>query len=95
MPVTVVLRLEAPRAYPMLLGRPWLRTANIKQHWQRNMILFRRGKTKVRVITDERVPVALNTAPLYAEGVHMLDGLADDEVEDFLGIIPRSFPSLK
>ena len=29
---TVVLRLEAPGAYPMLLGRPWLRKTNIKQH---------------------------------------------------------------
>ena len=28
----VVLHLEAPGAYPMLLGRPWLRTTNIKQH---------------------------------------------------------------
>ena len=52
----VVLRLEAQGAYPMLLGRPWLRTTNIKQHWQRNMISFRRGKTKVRIITEERVP---------------------------------------
>ena len=88
----VVLRLEAPGAYPMLLGRPWLRTANIKQHWQRNMISFRRGKTKVRVITEERVPVALNTSPLYAEGVHMLDGLADEEVEEFLEDHPTIVP---
>ena len=43
----VILRLEAQGAYPMLLGRPWLRTTNIKQKWQRNMISFRRGKTKV------------------------------------------------
>ena len=38
--LAVVLRLEAPGAYPMLLGR-WLRTTNIKQHWQCNMISFR------------------------------------------------------
>ena len=88
----VLLRLETQGAYPMLLGRPWLRTANIKQHWQRNMISFRRGKTKVRVITEERVPVALNTSPLYAEGVHMLDGLADEEVEDFLEDHPTIVP---
>ena len=43
----IVLRLEAQGAYPMLLGRPWLCTTNIKQHWQRNMISFRRGKTNV------------------------------------------------
>ena len=33
----VVLRLATQGAYPMLLGR----------QWQRNMISFRRGKTKV------------------------------------------------
>ena len=27
----VVLHLEAPGAYPLLSGRPWLKTANIKQ----------------------------------------------------------------
>ena len=56
------------------------------------MISFRRGKTKVRVITEERVPVALDTSPLYAEGVHMLDGLADEEVEDFLEDHPTIVP---
>ena len=76
---TVVLRLEVSGAYPMLLGRPWLRTANIKQHRQRNMISFRRGKTKVRLITEECLTTPHNTTPLYAEGVHMLDGLADEE----------------
>ena len=51
----VELHLDAPGAYPMLLSRPWLRIANIKQHRQRNMILFRCGKTKVRVITEEHI----------------------------------------
>ena len=88
----IVMRLEAQGAYPMLLGRPWLRTTNIKQHWQRNMISFRRGKTKVRIITEERVRTALNTSPLYVEGVHMLDGLADDEVDDFLDDHPTIIP---
>ena len=88
----VVLRLEAQGAYPMLLGRPWLRTTNIKQHWQRNMISFRRGKTKVRIITEERLTTPHNTTPLYAEGVHMLDGLADEEVDDFLEDHPTIIP---
>ena len=73
--LAVVLRLEAPGAYPMLLRRPWLRTTNIKQHWSRNMISFHRGKTKVRIITEERLPTPHNTTPLYAEGVHMLVGV--------------------
>ena len=43
----VVLQLNVQGAYPLLLGRPWLRTAHIKQNWQKNIIIFRRGKTKV------------------------------------------------
>ena len=44
----VVLRLDTPEAYLILLGCPWLHMTNIKQHLQRNMISFRREKTKVR-----------------------------------------------
>ena len=29
---TIVLKLEAQGAYPLLLGLPWLRTTNIKQN---------------------------------------------------------------
>ena len=36
----VVLQLNAQRAYPQLLGRPWLKTMHIKQNWQKNMITF-------------------------------------------------------
>ena len=56
------------------------------------MISFRRGKTKVRIITEERVITPHNTSPLYVEGVHMLDGLADDEVHDFLEDHPTIIP---
>ena len=81
---TVILRFEALGAYPILLGHPWLRTTNIKQHWQYKMISFCQGKTKVRPITEERISTPQNTTPLYAEGVHMLDGLAEEEVDHFL-----------
>ena len=43
----VVLKLSAPGAYPILLGRPWLKTALIKKNWQRNVISFCHAKTKV------------------------------------------------
>ena len=42
----VVLHLDAPGAYPLLLGRPWLRTTNIKQDWQKNVLTFRKGKNR-------------------------------------------------
>ena len=56
------------------------------------MISFRRGKTKVRIITEDRLTTPHNTTPLYAEGVHMLDGLADEEVDDFLEDHPTIIP---
>ena len=37
----VVLDLDALGTYPILLGRPWLRLANIKQSWEHNCISFR------------------------------------------------------
>ena len=45
----IVLALEAPGAYPLLLGRQWLCSANIKQNWQHNHISFPQGRAKIRV----------------------------------------------
>ena len=88
----VVLRLDAPNAYQMLLDRPWVRMGNIKQHWLHNMISFRHGKTKVRVITEERIYIPQDITLLYAEGVHMLEGLANKEVDHFLEEHPTIVP---
>ena len=59
----------------------WLRTTNIKQNWERNIITFRRGKTKIDVSTEERTSTTKDTTLLYAKGVHILDGPANDEVD--------------
>jgi hypothetical protein len=48
----VVLDLDSKGDYPLLLGRAWLRTARIKQDWPKNQVTFRRGKTKVRLLTQ-------------------------------------------
>ena len=77
----VVLSLESPGAYPLLLGRPWLRSANIKQNWQHNNLNFRRGRTKVRVPMEENATIPKDISPLYAEEIHMLEGLEDEELE--------------
>ena len=47
----VVLRVPNPAPYPFLLGRPWLRTARIKQNWQRSTMTFRRGGKKIKIRT--------------------------------------------
>ena len=58
----------------MLLGRRWLCTTNIKQNWQKNLLTFRKGKTKIRVSTQEKVMTTWELVPLYAEFVNMMEG---------------------
>ena len=53
---TVVLALDTLEAYPILLGRPWLLSSNMKQNWQHNYISFRRDRSKVQVPTQEKPP---------------------------------------
>ena len=88
----VVLSLESPGAYPLLLGRPWLRSANIKQNWQHNNLSFRRGRAKVRVPMEEGALTPKEISPLYAEEIHMLEGLEDEELERYLDENPRIVP---
>ena len=61
----VVLQVSAPGAYPLLLGRPWLKTAHRKQNWQKNIISFRRGKTNVRVPTQEQTGRSKQLTPFF------------------------------
>ena len=88
----VVLSLESSRAYPLLLGRPRLHSANIKQNWQHNNLSFRRGRTKVRVPMEENATIPKDISPLYAEEIHMLEGLEDEELERYLDENPRIVP---
>ena len=88
----IVLQLNVKGAYPLLLGRPWLRTTHIKQNWQKNVITFRRGKIKVRVPTQPRVSTSKEATPLYAESINMLEGLPDEEVNRYLEEHPKIVP---
>ena len=58
---TIVLSLDAPSAYLIMLGWSWLRTANIKQNWQGNIIYFHRGKTKIYVPIEEHILTTKDT----------------------------------
>ena len=88
----VVLPLKTQGAYPLLLGRPWLKTTHIKQNWRKNIITFRRGKAKVRVPTQPHSSTGKELTPLYAECVNMLEGLADEEVDQYLQENPKIVP---
>ena len=53
---------------------------------------FRRGKAKVRVPTQPRSSTGKELTPLYAECVNMLEGLADEEVDQYLQENPKIVP---
>ena len=64
----------------MLLGRPWLRMAYIKQNWEKNVITFCRGKMKVQVLTQPRAGTSKDLTLLYAESINMLDRLTTEKM---------------
>ena len=88
----VVLQLNAQGAYLLLLGRPWLKTSHTKKNWWKNIITFRCDKAKVRVPTQPRSSTGKELTPLYAECVNMLEGLADEEVDQYLQENPKIVP---
>ena len=53
---------------------------------------FYRGKTKIHISTEERISTTNDTTPLYVEGVHMIDGLADDKIDRYLDDYPKIIP---
>ena len=53
------------------------------------MISFWRGKTKVRVPTQERAKARKQLVALYPKGTNMLDELADEEVDWYLEEHPK------
>ena len=85
----VVLQLNMSGAYPLLLGRRWLKTTHIKQNWQKNVIPLKWGKSKVQVPTQERADTSKQLAALYLESINMLDGLTNDEIDQYLDEHPR------
>ena len=88
----VILHLEAHGAYPLLLGRPWLKTANIKQNWNQNVLTFRKGKTKIRISTQNKVATNKQCLPIYAESVNMMEGLDEDEENQYFDDNPKIIP---
>ena len=69
-----------------------MRSANIKQKLHHNNLNFRRGRAKVRVPMEESTTIRKEISPLYAEEIHMLEGLEDEELERYLDENPRIVP---
>ena len=88
----VVLQLDSVQAYPLLLGRPWLKTANIKQNWNKNILTFRKGKNKIRVSTKEKITTSRQCFPIHAEAVNMSEGLDEKEESLYFNDNPKIIP---
>ncbi|MCO5579663.1 hypothetical protein L7F22_033520 [Adiantum nelumboides] len=89
----VVLQLEeSSQSYPMILGRPWLRAAKVKQHWGADYVVLRQGKKKVRMKMVASKVIPPNCRPLHAETINMASELEEDEEEEFLRVNSSVIP---
>ena len=69
---------QCTRGIPAVAGPP------MAKNWWKNIITFRRSKAKVRVPTQPRSTTDKERTPLYAECVNMFEGLAEEEVDQYL-----------
>ena len=84
--------MEAPRAYPLLLSQSWLKMANIKQNWNRNVLTFRKGKTWIRISTQEKINTTHKCLPIHPESVNMMEGLDEVEEDQYFTKNPKIIP---
>ncbi|MCO5579604.1 hypothetical protein L7F22_033461 [Adiantum nelumboides] len=81
----VVLKMEEiASSYPMMLGRPWLRVARVKQLWGSDSIVIKRGKKKFRLQMDAKKVIPPSFRSLHSEGLNMVAKSEEDVEDDFL-----------
>ena len=89
----VVLRMdEGDSPYPLLVGRPWLRAAKVKQDWGSQKITIRKGKKKVKVNMIPSVKLPKHARALYAQGINMVEEIEDDEEDAFMQVNESVIP---
>ena len=86
-----MLYLEAPRAYPLLLGWPWLKAINIKKNWNQNLLTFRKGKNKIPVSTQNKITTSRQCLLVHGEVVNMMEGLDEVEENNYFNDNPKIF----
>ena len=74
----------------MLLGRPWFRTAKLKQDWGKNQIQIKLGRQKVVLPMVSKVKLKPSHRPLWAQTISLATEVEDLEEEEYL----RSNPSV-
>lgn len=81
----VVLKMQdAGKAYAMLLGRPWFKTAKLKQDWEKNEVILKKGKKSIRFMMGSKKNLSLSDKPMMSQSFNLAEEIADDEEECFL-----------
>ena len=89
----VVLRMkENASAYSMLLGRPWFRTAKLKQDWEKNVVTLKKGKKVVSTSMGVKQELSRAVKPMMAQPISFADKVEDDEEDSFLDANPTVVP---
>lgn len=89
----VVLNVpEADEDYNIILGKPWLCQAKVKDNWDSHQLTVRKGRRKVWISLGSCRQRAQVAWPIIAENVNMVEGLKDDEEEQFLKANPDLVP---
>ena len=72
----VVLRMkDVDITYRMLLGRPWLKQAKVKQGWGENKIVFKKGKQSITVLMNGKKQMVVQEKPLFAQTINLADAV--------------------
>ncbi|XP_024530727.1 uncharacterized protein LOC112346308 [Selaginella moellendorffii] len=91
-PVNYVLKLlEQTDGYSILLGQPWLRTAQVYQDWPNDNLILRGPDGLTSVSTKATKSLSSHNRPIDLEEYNLEDGLDDYEEQQIL----KAYPDLK
>ena len=76
----------------MIMGRPWLRAAEVKQDWGADKIVIRKGKKKIKLQMTSKKILPSEFRPMLVETINMVPELLEDEEEEFLNRNPSIIP---
>lgn len=89
----VVLRMkDAGSAYKMLLGRPWFKTAKLKQDWEKNEVILKKGKKTIRLPMGSKKELTKEHKPMMAQTINLAEEIEDDEEDSYLQANPTVVP---
>ena len=89
----MVLKLEeSEKHYPMIMGRPWLRAAKLKQDWGADKIVIRKVKKKVKLQMTSQKILPNEFRPMLVDTINIVPELLEDEEEEFLNRNPSVIP---